>query len=149
MAQIPNDPRDDRRPRQRLYDVDCTRIDFPGRHGSYPAQPKRVTQLIRHQLARRSGLHLAVYISALCPSRIAQDQAVPRKKPKLVAWEIIQIGASGRLLGVVHAPDEAAALKAVVDRRDRESARRADACRIPHFLLYLEGGLILVSWDVS
>jgi hypothetical protein len=39
---------------------------------------------------------------------------VPRKKPKLVAWEIIQIGTSGRLLGVVHAANEADALETAI-----------------------------------
>ena len=50
---------------------------------------------------------------------------MPRKKPKLVAWEIIQIGTSGRLLGVVHAANEADALETAIVQFD---IRRPD-CR--------------------
>jgi hypothetical protein len=52
---------------------------------------------------------------------------VPRKKPKLVAWEIIQIGTSGRLLGVVHAVNEADALETAIVQFD---IRRLDKVRL-------------------
>jgi hypothetical protein len=52
---------------------------------------------------------------------------VPCKKPKLVAWEIIQIGASGRLLGVVHAVNEADALETAIVQFD---IRRLDKVRL-------------------
>jgi hypothetical protein len=35
---------------------------------------------------------------------------MPRRKPKLIAWEIIALKASGCLLGVVYAVDEDDAL---------------------------------------
>jgi hypothetical protein len=46
---------------------------------------------------------------------------VPRRKPtKFIAWEVIRLGKSGMLLGVVYAATEAEALElAIVDFRIR------------------------------
>jgi hypothetical protein len=39
---------------------------------------------------------------------------VPRPKPKTIAWEVIRLGKSGMLLGVVHAATENDALQAAI-----------------------------------
>jgi hypothetical protein len=39
---------------------------------------------------------------------------VPRRKSKAIAWEVIRLGKSGMLLGVVHAATESEALKLAI-----------------------------------
>jgi hypothetical protein len=39
---------------------------------------------------------------------------VPRQKSKNIAWEVIRLGKSGMLLGVVHAATENEALQAAI-----------------------------------